>query len=225
LRRNPQTQKYTYANWGSRKWEYYYVGKLLEEIGIAHKNVVDIGIGLPSDSNFYEYYVESDCNLIGLDPDTRLDDITQLSETCCIYRKSAEKMSSIEDGSTDVVVALSSLEHFPFEAFNKTIQEVHRSLKDDGHFIVTLDLTYDKRSSAPWAILEKTMNGLPVEENDERLEDRYQQLTLEHFIKLISPYFYSKDESIANRSSPVRELVYSKKWNSHIAYMHLYKVK
>jgi len=219
---NPRTSKYRYANWGSRKWEYYYVEKLLDEINIEDKHVVDIGIGIPADSDFFKYYIKSNCRLTAFDPDERLDDVTVLSEKCRILRKYADE-TGLDSGSVDVVVAISSLEHFPAGAFHGAIEEMHRILKPDGHFIVTLDLTYNKKTSARWAILEKTLNSLPPSENDEQLNDCHRQLTPEYFLELVSPYFYTRDYTIYNKGADIRKLVYSKKWNSHIAYFHLYK--
>jgi ubiquinone/menaquinone biosynthesis C-methylase UbiE len=219
---HPITNKYTYANWGSRKWEYYYVEKLLNEIDIENKQVVDIGIGIPSEHNFYTNYVRSNCNLTAFDPDGRLDEITMLSQKCCIVRQSAEQME-MTSNSVDVVVSISSFEHFPVDVFKRTIREIHRILKDDGHLVITLDLTYDKKSSAVWAILEKTLNGFPAKENDCQLQGHHQQLTLEYFLELISPYFYPEDTKIYNKEIAITKRMYSAEWNSHIAYLHLRK--
>ena len=219
---HPSTDIYSYANWGSRRWEYCYVEKLLNEIGIEDKQVVDIGIGIPSEHNFYLSYAKSKCFLTAFDPDSRLDEATRLSPGGNIFRQSAEKIN-MKSGSVDVVVSISSFEHFSFDVFQKTIKEVHRILKNDGHLIITLDLTYDKKSSARWAVLEKTINGFPPEENDCQLQENHQQLTLEYFMKLLSPYFYSEDTNIYNKERPITERVYSSEWNSHIAYLHLRK--
>ena len=220
---NPITNKYTYSNWGSRLWEIYLLKKWLQEINIKNKNIVDLGIGLPSDSNFFKFYVESDCNLLAYDPDSRISGDLELSEKCKIKNKSSEDMQECADESVDVVVALSSLEHYPIEAFNKTIKEVFRILKKDGQFLVTLDLTIDKQKSARWAILEKTINKLPSEENDRRLGDDLQHLTLDLFLNMISPFFYWKDGQIKNKDLKLTRLLTSKKWNSYITYIRLYK--
>lgn len=219
---DPSTDKYVYANWGSRKWEYLYVEQLLNQINIANKNVVDIGIGLPNQYNFHDYYVRSGCNLLAFDPDKRLQEVTRLSEKCHILRQSAEKMDITSD-SVDVVVAISSFEHFPAEIFSKTIKETHRILKNDGHLIVTLDLTYNKRVSARWAILEKSLNGFPGHETEHPLEAHHRPLTVEYFLELLAPYFYIKDSNIRNKNLNINDLVYSERWNSHVAYMHLHK--
>lgn len=219
---HPSTDIYSYANWGSRRWEYCYVEKLLNEIGVEDKQVVDIGIGFPSEHNFYFSYAKSKCFLTAFDPDGRLDEVTRLSPRGNIFRRSAENIN-MKSGSVDVVVSISSFEHFSFDAFQKTIKEVHRILKDDGHLIITLDLTYDKKSSARWAVLEKTINGFPPEENDCQLQENHQQLTLEYFLKLLSPYFYPEDANIYNKERSITERVYSPEWNSHIAYLNLQK--
>jgi len=224
VKSQPITIKYSYANWGSRLWEIKLIKNWLEIINIKDKKIVDIGIGLPSDSDFYKYYIRSGCYLNAYDLDPRIKDQIKLSNKCTLYNKSSDNMSENEDNSVDVVVALSSLEHYPIDSFNKTIKEVSRILKPNGHFLVTLDLTYNKTQSAPWAILEKTINGLPAEENNLKLKDNDSQITLEKFIEMVSPWFYTKEGKI-NNSDKINSkmLLRSEKWNSYISYVHIYK--
>lgn len=225
LKSHPQSFAYRYANWGSRRWEYPYIATMLNAIGLKDKQVVDIGIGLPGDADFYKFYVASGCYLTAYDPDSRLPEVTQLSPRCRILRKSGGAMTELADSSVDVVVVLSAFEHFPLPAFQKTVQEIFRVLKPGGHFLVTLDLTFDKRRSARWAILEKTLNGLPAEENDLPLTDKYQQITVEKFLEFLEPNFIVSDRHIYNAELPLSQHVVSKKWNSHVAYLHLTSAK
>lgn len=219
----PITTKYSYANWGSRLWELKAVESWLEEINIKDKKIVDIGIGLPSDSNFYEFYVNSGCYLNAYDLDPRITKPIILSNRCSIFNKSSDSMPENPDNSVDIVVAVSSLEHYSIESFNKTVSEVYRILKPNGLFLITLDLTYDKKS-APWAILEKTINNLPEKENNTSLSNSQEQLTIEKFVNKLSANFYTKNMEIVNTEyKNSKNLLYSKKWNSHIAYIHLYK--
>lgn len=223
VKNNPITTKYTYANWGSRLWELKAVETWLTKYGIKDKKIVDIGIGLPSASNFYNFYVKSGCYLKAYDIEERFTGDVVLSDRCVIFHKSSDNMEENPDNSVDVVVALSSLEHYPLESFKKTILEVQRILKPGGLFLVTLDLTFDKKS-APWAILEKTLNGLPEQENSLELSDAQEQLTLKKFIDMLSSNFYTKDTMFKNdECKNLNKFVYSKKWNSRIAYIHLYK--
>lgn len=134
VKNNPITTKYTYANWGSRLWELKAVETRLNQINIKDKNIVDIGIGVPSDSNFYKFYVNSGCNLKAYDLDSRITETIKLSDKCTIYNKSSDSMKENPDNSVDIVVAISSLEHYSIESFNKTISEVHRILKPNGLF-------------------------------------------------------------------------------------------
>ncbi len=220
---NPQTSKYKYANWGSRKWEYYYVEKILTDIGIKGKQVVDVGIGRPIDSDFYKFYVKSGCFLTGFDPDGRLKPVTVLSKKCKIIRSSAEKMKT-GTKKADIVVVISAFEHFPEKVFKQTIKEIYRIIKDNGHLIVTLDMTVcNHKKSAPWAILEKTINKIPPQENSLPLPKNYAPLSLERFLKLVSLYFYVKDSKIFNSELNRWLRVYSWSWNSCVAYIHLYK--
>ncbi|NMC36406.1 class I SAM-dependent methyltransferase [Candidatus Beckwithbacteria bacterium] len=216
------SRKYQAANWGSRKWEYYYAEYLLNKLGVKNKKIIDIGLGLLSQYSFYKFYLKSGCFLTAYDPDPRLKSITALSNRCKLVCQSAEKLDH-KDNSIDIVVAISALEHFPIAAFKKTVKETARVLKSNGHFVVTLDITYDHLKSAPWAILEKTINKLPAGENNLKLKKASTFLTPQHFIKLLSPYFYAKNYDIKNSDLPVDKLVYSPKWNSYIAYFHFYK--
>lgn len=220
---NKQTTKYTYANWGSRRWEYFYVADQLSKIGVKNKHVVDIGIGLPTDADFYKFYIGSGCYLTGIDPDGRLKKVTKLSERCQIIRSSGDKLP-LKSQSADVVVVLSAFEHFHYKTFSKTLKEINRILKNDGHLIVTLDTTsVDHTRSARWAILEKTFNGLPAEENDLPLPRKSKPLSIIQFLNLVSTYFYPKNKNIRNVQLNPDRLVYDKYWNSTVAYMHLYK--
>ena len=226
LKKHPTTTTYAFANWGSRRWEYCFVADTLKRHDILSKTVVDIGIGLPSDSDFYTYYVASGCTLVGFDPDERLDEVTVLSDSCRILRQSADD-TGLESSTVDVVVALSSLEHFPYDVFVNTIREVHRILKDEGIFVVTLDMTIDKYNSARWAILEKTINKLPVEENDERLSPEHVQISLEYFIELVSDSFSLQDGShpISSPRWPLSKYVHNHQWNSIVGYAVFNKKK
>ena len=86
-----------------------------------------------------------------------------------------------------------------------------------------MDLTFNKLKSARWAVLEKTISGLPATENNLRLKSEHQQLTLEYFLKMVSLYFTVKNKIIKNKGVINSKLIYSKKWNSYVAYLHLYK--
>jgi len=223
LKPHRRTRKFTYANWGSRKWEYPYIIDQLEKIGIQDKKIVDLGIGLPDDSNFYQYYLRSGCYLTGYDIDARLPPELKLSDRCRILRKSSEHMEDFKDDEVDVAVALSSFEHFPIEVFRNTIKELSRVVKSGGDFLVTLDLTLDKERSAPYAILEKTLNGMPLQENNLRLSSNHRQLTIDYFLELVAPHFLPANPTIYGKESPISERVYSKEWNSQVAYLHLQK--
>lgn len=222
LLNHKHTVEYEYANWGSRKWEYYYVEKLLEQINIKNKNIIDIGIGLPGQYDFYRYYINKQCRLTAVDPDSRLKSVTILSTRCKILRQSATNLSFAKSNSVDVVVCISTVEHIPYDDFMSIIREVHRVLKKTGHFILTIDLTYEKKSSAPWAILEKTYNGLSKKESRNGLEKNHKQITLNNFYQLLSKYFYVKNAEI-KEPKDIKQLLYSKKHNDYIGYMHLYK--
>jgi len=224
-KKQPHTNKYYFANWGSRKWEYFFIEQALKSIGIKEKNVIDIGIGLPEQHNFYTFYVKSGCFLTALDPDGRLDELTILSDKCKIIRQSAENIK-MHDASVDIVISISTMEHMPLPVFQRTIEEIHRVLKPNALFIGTLDLTYDKIKSAPWAILEKTINGLPEYENEIPLQPHHQPLTVDYFLNLIHPFFHFKNGEVHNNRltvGPEKNLIYSSEWNSHVAYFRFHK--
>ena len=131
----------------------------------------------------------------------------------------------IPDRSVDAIVAISSLEHFPVKSFYNCLVKLSSIIKDDGYFIVTLDMTIDKSRSARWAILEKTYNGLPEQENDIPLEDRHKQIDLQAFIAMIGEYFVTdqiNDVKITDCSN-LTKYVYSDEWNSIVGYLKLRK--
>lgn len=223
---DPVAKNYRYANWGSRPWEYRYVETLLKKGGLAGKAVLDIGIGLPADSDFYRFYVNSECTLIGVDPDQRLPEVTELSERCRIVRAYAAEID-LPLGSVDYVVAISSLEHFPVDAFYATLRHIHGILKDDGVFLVTLDMTIDRDRPARWAILEKTCNGLPEGENDLCLGEGHRQIDLAAFLVMVADFFVLNDESdmssVTVSPKDVTGCVHNAKWNSVVGYVSLKK--
>lgn len=217
LKRNPVTGKYTFSNWGSRIWEYKYTETMLLNWGVKGKRVVDIGIGLPSDSNFYKFYVNNGVELIAYDLDSRLSTITRLSEKCRIINKNSAQMDEIESSSVDVVVAISNFEHFDIESFEKTLIEVNRILKAGGKFLITFDIVLDHDKPAAWALLEKSINGKPAVESNEVLGLEAKKLELEDYLEILSKYF-DVPTHILNKGSSTKDLVYSDKWNSKIGY-------
>lgn len=213
--------RYTYANWGSRRWEYCYAVQIMDSFGIQGKQLVDIGIGLPESSNFYTYYVNSGCRLLGVDLDSRLPPNTTLSESCSIIRQSATSIP-MENGSVDFVIAISSLEHFPIDILRQAIIEIQRVLKPKGKLLITLDETIDHRCSAPWAIAEKTYNGLPAYEHDFPLPEGGRPFTIHTLLQMLSPGFLTDDVLVADDSCEISNacLPYleSVKWNSRVSY-------
>lgn len=217
LKRNPITGKYTFSNWGSRLWEYKYTETMLKKWGAEGKRVVDIGIGLPSDSNFYKFYVENRVELTAYDLDSRLPAVTQLSEKCKILNKNSANMAEIQTGSVDIVVAISNFEHFDIDSFEKTLLEVNRILKPGGKFLITFDIVMDHAKPATWAILEKSVNGKPAVESDEVLGQEAKKLDLADYLNILSKYF-AVPNTILNKDVLTKDLVHSDKWNSKIGY-------
>jgi ubiquinone/menaquinone biosynthesis C-methylase UbiE len=219
-------QKYTFGNWGARLWEYCYAESILNECGIRDKAVIDIGIGLPSQYSFYQFYIQSGCRLFGIDPDVRLPLETRLADGCIILRQSAEVLP-MNDASIDVVVAISSLEHFPSMVFRKALAEINRVLKPSGKIVITLDETFDRNRPSPWAILERSLNGFSAVECNDLLPNSARLFTMAWLLEFLSPFFHTEHIRIYNvPSAPNGERLHylqSVPMNSIISYCCLTK--
>ena len=132
------------AEWYAEKYGEYATNKLgVESLKLeADFTVVDIGCGTGCALRHAANQVTNG-SLIGIDPVPRMVEIARektsghpAQERIVYYQSSAEKLP-IKDGSSDVVLAFDSYDHWQDQA--QGLKEVRRVLKPDGLFVVVKD--------------------------------------------------------------------------------------
>lgn len=182
---DPVIRNIKYGNWGSRPYEYGWVNYV---VPVKGKKVIDLGVGLPSQYNWYHYVVN---NLqpefyAGIDFDGRIRNELIVQDNFEIMYMNMAQLE-YPDKSFDVAYCISTFEHIPYDIFMKSIQEAHRVLKDDGLLVITLDEEWDKNEpitySNGWNTLEQSLmqNGL-----FKRIKRSF---GLPEFLSLIQDYF------------------------------------
>ncbi len=174
-----------WGNWGSRPFEYHWAS---EVVSVANKRVIDLGVGLPSQYNWYEYVINKlrPTYYCGIDADGRMIKEIMHGSTFDMLHMDMSKVE-FSDKSFDVAYCISTFEHIPFDVFMKCIQEAHRILKDDGILVITLDEQWDKNiplnPGTSWNTLEQSLieNG--------SFERKAISFGLPHFLMLIQDYF------------------------------------
>lgn len=153
---DPQLPGLKFGNWGSRPFEYFWASFVEDFAGV---NVVDIGVGLPSEHDWHEFVRDSlkPQSYLGIDLDARLKD-EEIHEPSHRVMYMNAKNIDLADNSTDLVLSLSTFEHFEnVEDFNAVIAECFRILRPQGKLVVTLDEYWDKNKTdcLPWNELER----------------------------------------------------------------------
>lgn len=179
-----------WGNWGSRPYEYYWISKIVD---VKDKRVIDLGVGLPSQYNWYSYAISTlkPSFFAGIDVDSRIINEQIKSSNYEIIHMS---MADIKypDKSFNVAYCISTFEHIPYEIFIKSIQEAHRVLEDDGLLVITLDEEWDKDQPITrdngWNDLEQSLinNGL--------FQRKTRSFGLPEFMDLIKDYFVLAQE-------------------------------
>jgi SAM-dependent methyltransferase len=175
----------TFGNWGSRPYEYAWAASL---VSVENKKVIDLGVGLPSQYNWYEYVVNSlkPSFYVGIDYDGRMEKEIIKKDT---YEMLHMNMADIKfpDKSFDIAYCISTYEHITYDIFIKAMQETHRVLKDDGILIITLDEEWDKDEPANhgngWNLLEQSLI------TSGKFTREHRSFGLPEFMSLIKDYF------------------------------------
>lgn len=192
---DPVLQGIKYGNWGSRPYEYYWVSSVAS---MEDSYVIDLGIGLPSQYNWYEYVIRnlSPAFYVGIDCDDRIKaeikqgvnfEIRHMNMTVLRY----------PDKIFDKAYCISTFEHIPYKDFLKAIAEAHRVLKDDGYLVITLDEEWDKNQPSNydngWNTLEKSLQEAGLFERHQR------SFGLPEFLFLIQDYFVlAQDDAVVD---------------------------
>jgi SAM-dependent methyltransferase len=189
---DPMLDGLTWGNWGSRPYEYYWASTV---VSVEHKNVLDLGMGLPSGHTWFSYVVNilKPKHYTGIDIDDRIKNEIVHNDLYDLLWMDMSKLA-FNDDVFDIVYCISTFEHIPYDTFMKCIQEAYRVLKNDGVLVITLDEQYDKNKSIThdnsWNILEQSLI-------DQTLFTR-EHITfgLPLFLTLIQNYFVPVNDDI-----------------------------
>ena len=214
---DPQLHNLKWCNWGSRPYEYKWVS---EAVSVRDKKVLDLGIGLPSEYNWYKYVVDTlkPSYYVGIDIDGRM---VKEVEKQVNYEVLHMDMSDLkfDDKIFDVAYCISTYEHMEFETFMKAMQETHRVLKDNGILVLTLDEEWDVNQPFThdngWNILEQSLVKKGVFNRNKN------SFGLPMFLTLIKDLFIPVDDNVSvdldknEVKSKDGEQVYYKKINKN----------
>lgn len=192
---DPILQGIKWGNWGSRPYEYAWASKI---VSVADKKVIDLGIGLPSQYNWYAHVINKLRPLFyaGIDWDARILNETIKGDH---FEVSHMDMASLtyKDKEFDVAYCISTFEHIPYDIFIKTIQEAHRVIKDDGFLVITLDEEWDKNlpfaHDNGWNNLEQSVIEI------QKFRRVHRSFGLPEFLELIKDYFIlAQDDAVVD---------------------------
>ncbi len=191
-RSDQQLEGIKYGNWGSRPYEYYWIAN---SVDISNKKVIDLGVGLPSQYEWYKYVVNTlrPEYYVGVDTDGRMkSEIIKELNHAMLHMDMT--LLAFPDKEFDIAYCISTFEHIPYLDFMKAIQEAHRVLKDDGYLVLTLDEFWDKNIPLDehngWNILEQTVPS------EKRMQGDQISFGLPDFLELIKEYFVPVDENV-----------------------------
>src|SRR5579872_957526 len=206
-RSDKQISGITFGNWGSRPYEYAWVTDL---VSIEGKRVIDLGVGLPSQYDWFKYVVDKlkPSFYSGIDCDSRIKNelVSEQNYEIC-YMNMADL--GYPDKSFDIAYCISTFEHIPYEILMKSIQETHRVLKDDGILIITLDEEWDKDQpsnySNGWNTLELQLLEKGLFKRGKRSFGLPEFLALikEHFVLSLEDAIIDGDKIISKSSNHV----------------------
>ncbi len=174
-----------YGNWGSRPYEYWWASTI---VNVTGKRVIDLGIGLPSQYNWYAYVVKNLQPLFyaGIDWDGRIKDEVMATSDFELKQMSMAALD-YPDASFDIAYCISTFEHIEYETFMESIKEAHRVLTDDGLLVITLDEEWDKNEPIThgngWNTLEQSLQSKGLFHRKKR------SFGLPEFLELIKEYF------------------------------------
>jgi predicted SAM-dependent methyltransferase len=195
---DPKLEGILFGNWGSRPYEYAWASRI---VPIQGKKVIDLGIGIPSQYNWYAYVVQNlkPSFYAGVDCDGRILKELITEEN---YEIKYMNMASLDYGNQefDTAYCISTFEHIPFDIFMQSIKEAHRVLKDGGSLIITLDEEWSKdvafSHGNSWNELERSLEKENLFRRDKR------SFGLPEFLNLIKDYFVlAQEDAIVNTQS------------------------
>ena len=196
--KDPKLDGIRFGNWGSRPFEYAWAAEIVD---VYNKRVIDLGTGIPSQYNWFEYVVRElkPAFYAGIDYDGRIIPEQVNGENFEVkYMNMADL--HYHDKTFDIAYCISTFEHIPYDIFVKSIMEAHRVLKDNGLLIITLDEEWDKdvtyNEHNGWNLLELDL----VKRNLFKKGNR--TFGLPEFLELIKEYFVLfQDDAVIDRKN------------------------
>jgi SAM-dependent methyltransferase len=191
---HPRLAGIRWGNWGSRPYEYFWASKV---VSIENKRVIDLGVGLPSQYNWYAYAATElkPSYYVGIDADERIKQEILHGKNFDILHMNMADLS-FADKEFDYAFCISTFEHIPYPAFMKSIQEAHRVLKDDGLLVITLDEQWNKNAffspGSSWNDLEHSLVKEDLADTQSPIS-----LCLPDFLHLIHHYFVLANDDLS----------------------------
>lgn len=183
--KDPKLNGIRFGNWGSRPFEYAWASEIVDAY---NKQVIDLGTGIPSQYNWFEYVVRElkPAFYAGIDHDGRIIP-EQVSGENFEMRYMSMADLHYQDKIFDIAYCISTFEHIPYDIFVTSIKEAHRVLKDNGLLVITLDEEWDKdvtyNEYNSWNLLELDLVKRNLFKKGKRT------FGLPEFLELIKEYF------------------------------------
>lgn len=200
-----------FGNWGSRPYEYFWCATTEPVEG---KDVLDIGIGLPSEHTWHEFVRDNlkPKSYLGIDFDSRLKNEEIHTDNHKVMWMDASKMP-LQDNSIDLVFSISTFEHIEqIEVFEGIMSECARVLRPGGRMILTLDEYWDwkRQDCLPWNELERAWvrSGKRFTERSYGIVD---------FAKDVEKYFKPLEE-VPVKNNADGSVLYSPEYNDCVSY-------
>jgi SAM-dependent methyltransferase len=205
---SPRLEGIRFGNWGSRPYEYRWASDVVDVRGL---DVLDLGVGLPSQYDWYRYAAErlGPRRYVGIDFDERVRE-EEIEEPGLSIRWMDMTALDFGDSSFDVLYCLSVFEHLPAEALERACAEAHRVLRPGGRLVVTLDERWDIHGPRiDWNVLERTSG---------RIAPPDRAFGLPEFARLVGPWFVPAADRLPTRANADRRLLHNGEFNSCVAY-------
>ena len=205
---SPRTEGIRFGNWGSRPYEYRWASTIVDVRGL---DVLDLGVGLPSQYGWYRYALEHlvPRRYCGIDFDDRIRE-EELRESGLTIQWMDMTALDFPDASFDVIYCLSVFEHLPADSLERACAEAYRVMRPGGRLVVTLDERWDVHGRPiDWNVLERTA--------DQKAPDG-RLFGLREFAELIDRWFVPVADRLPTRRNADRRLLHNKEFNSCVSY-------
>jgi SAM-dependent methyltransferase len=205
---SPRTEGIRFGNWGSRPYEYRWASTIVDVRGL---DVLDLGVGLPSQYDWYRHVVEdlAPRRYCGIDFDDRIKE-EEIRESRFTVQWMDMTDLDFPDATFDIIYCLSVFEHLPADSVERACAEARRVMRSDGRLVVTLDERWDMDGRPiDWNVLERTAG---------QRAPRGRPLGLREFADLIDRWFVPVADRLPTRRNADRRLLHNTEYNSCVSY-------